>query len=423
MDGAVAIFAAAEGFSAGETYAFGLLFGGIALLTAIVAIPRQREAAFTAAMVYLVLGAILSAALRLIGVELLDPFDDVHVIERLTEIAVIIALFSAGLKLDRRLNWKGWRSAAVLLAVVMPVTIGAVVLLGMGLLGLSLGAAVILAGTLAPTDPVLAGDVQVGPPGEGEEPEPKFALTAEAGFNDGLAFPFVLLGVFIAGQGGTAWIGEWAAADVVYAVVVGLALGALLGRGLAVAVSHLHGRRVLVPELDGWLAMASVLVLYGMTEVVGAYGFLAAFAGGLAFRRYERHHEFHVRVHHGAETIEQFSELAIILLLGSTVTLAGIGIAGPEGFAMALAVLFLVRPLTTVLALAPLRLPLAERAFIGWFGIRGVGSFYYAAVGIGSGALAAGEAEIVYWTIIVTSGTSILLHGVTATPLVKRLGL
>lgn len=415
--------AAAEGFSAGDTYAFGLLFGGMALLAAIIAIPRQREAAFTAAIVYLALGAVLSAALSVIGVQLLDPFDDAHVIERLTEIAVIIALFSAGLKLDRPLRWRAWRSTAVLLGVVMPVTIGAVVLLGMGLLGLSLGAAVILAGALAPTDPVLASDVQVGPPGEGREPEPKFALTSEAGFNDGLAFPFVFLGIFIAGQGGTDWVAEWTAADVAYAIAVGLALGALVGRLLAMGVSRLHGRKVLVPELDGWLSMATVLILYGLTEALGAYGFLAAFAGGLAFRRYERHHEFHGRVHRGAETIEQFSELAIILLLGSTVTLAGLGIAGLEGLLVAAAVLFVVRPLTTLVALAPLRLPRAERAFIGWFGIRGIGSFYYAAVAIGSGALATAEAEIVYWTIVVTAGASIILHGVTSTPLVKRLGL
>lgn len=415
--------AAAEGFSAGEPYAIGLFFGGIALLAAIVAIPRQRERAFTAAIVYLAFGAVLAAGLHVLGVDLLDPLEDADVIEHLTEIAVIIALFSAGLKLDRPLRWRGWRSPALLLGVVMPITIGVVVLLGMGLLGLSLGAAMILAGALAPTDPVLADDVQVGPPGEGEEPEPKFALTAEAGFNDGLAFPFVLLGIFIAGEGGTGWLAEWVIADVVYATVVGLALGGAVGRGLAIGVSRLHARGVLVPQLDGWLAMASVLVLYGLTEIAGAYGFLAAFAGGLAFRRYERHHDFHARVHAGARTVEQFAELAIVLLLGSTVTLAGLQAPGAGGWLLAAILLLGIRPLVTVVALAPLRLPLAERAFIGWFGIRGIGSFYYVAVGIGSGALAAGEAELVYWTVVACTGASIVLHGVSSSPVVQRLGL
>lgn len=419
----VVTLAAAEGYSAGEPYAIGLLFGGLALLAAIIVIPRQREQAFTTAIVYLVFGAVASTGLHVLGVDLLDPLDDAQLIERLTEIAVIVALFSAGLKLDRQLSWRGWRSAAVLLGVVMPLTIGAVVLLGMGLLGLSLGAAVVLGGALAPTDPVLADDVQVGPPGEEEEPEPKFALTAEAGFNDGLAFPFVLLGIFIAGEGGTDWIAEWLIADVVYAIGLGLLLGGVVGRGLAIAVSRLHARGILVPQLDGWLALAAVLVLYGLTELVGAYGFLAAFAGGLAFRRHERHHDFHGRVHAGARNIEQFAELTTILVLGSTVTLAGLQAPGLAGWALIVLVLVAVRPLSTVAALAPLRLPLSERAFIGWFGIRGVGSFYYVAVAVGSGALASGEAELVYWTVVACTGASIILHGVTATPVVRRLGL
>lgn len=419
----LSMLAAAEGYSAGDPYAVGLFFGGLALLGAIIAIPRQRGRAFTSAIVYLAFGALASVGLHILGVDLLDPLTDAALIERLTELAVIVALFSAGLKLDRPLTWRGWRSAAVLLGVVMPLTIGAVVLMGVGLLGLSLGAAVVLGGALAPTDPVLADDVQVGPPGEEEEPEPKFALTAEAGFNDGLAFPFVLLGIFIAGEGGTGWIGEWLVADVVYATAVGIAIGVVVGRLLAVAVSRLHTRGVLVPQLDGWLSMASVLVLYGLTEVVGAFGFLAAFAGGLAFRRYEHHHEFHGRVHGGARTIEQFAELATVLLLGSTVTLAGLQAPGIGGWVLVAVLLLVVRPVVSVLALTPLGLPLAERAFIGWFGIRGIGSFYYVAVAVGSGALAAGEAELVYWTVVACTGASIVVHGVTATPVVKRLGL
>ncbi|MGK2939503.1 MAG: cation:proton antiporter domain-containing protein, partial [Solirubrobacteraceae bacterium] len=219
------------------------------------------------------------------------------------------------------------------------------------------------------------------------------------------------------------WLAEWVFADVLYATLVGLALGGLVGRGLAIAVSRLHARGILVPQLDGWLAMASVLVLYGLTEIAGAYGFLAAFAGGLAFRRYERHHDFHARVHHGARTVEQFAELAIVLLLGSTVTLAGLQAPGVGGWLLAAILLLAIRPLLTIVALAPLKLPLAERAFIGWFGIRGIGSFYYVAVGIGSGALATGEAELVYWTVVACTGASIILHGVTSTPVVRRLGL
>ena len=419
----LAQLAAAEGFALGDAYALGIVFAGLALFAAVGALANESRWAFTAAVVYLVLGAALSAGLELVNSRLVDPFEDEELIERVTEVALIIALFSAGLKLNRPMDLHGWRSPTLLLVLVMPLTIGAVVAFGTGVMGLSLGAAIILGGALAPTDPVLAGDVQVGPPGDDEEPEPNFALTAEAGFNDGLAFPFVLLGVFVAERGGSDWIGEWLLADVLYAIGVGLALGALAGRSIAVVVSRLHQRGVLNPALDGWLAMATVLVVYGVTEAVGAYGFLAAFAGGLAFRRYERQHEFHQRVHEGARTVEQFAELAIILLLGSTVTLAGLGAAGVSGWALAVALLFVIRPLVTIVTLRGAGLELASRAFIGWFGIRGIGSFYYVAVAIGTGALTAAEAEVVYWTVVICVGLSIVLHGVTSTPAARRLGL
>ena len=416
-------FAAAEGFSAGDPYALGLVFAGLALFAAVGALAHQGNWAFTAAGVYLILGALLAGGLSLLGVELLDPFEDAQLIERVTEVAVIIALFSAGLKLDRPLGWRHWRSPALLLGVVMPLTIAAVAALGVGIMGLSLGAAIVLGAALAPTDPVLAGDLQVGPPGDEDEPEPKFALTAEAGLNDGLAFPFVLLGIFVAGESGSGWVAEWIAADVVYAIAVGLLIGAFAGRGVSALVAVLHRRRWLRPELDGWLGMATVLLIYGVTETVGAYGFLAAFAAGLSFRRHERKHEFHGRVHEGARTVEQFAELAVVLLLGSTVTLAGLGDAGPGGWAMALLLLFVIRPLVTVLALRPLGLSLGERSFIGWFGIRGIGSFYYVAVAVGSGALAADDARLVYWSVIVAAGLSIILHGLSSTPAARRLGL
>ena len=413
--------AADAGFSLGDPYVVGLLFAGIALFVGIVALSQQGERAFSAAIVYLLLGATASLVLDAFGERLVDPLEDPDLIERLAELAVIVALFSAGLKLDRRLGWRRWRSALLLLAVVMPLTIAAVALLGTLIMGLSLGAAVILGAALAPTDPVLASDVQVGPPGDGEEPEPNFALTAEAGFNDGLAFPFVFLGVFIAGEGGTGWVVEWMLADVLYACVLGVVLGALAGRLIAASVLRLRDRGWLLTDLDGWLAIATVLAVYGLVEVLGGYGFLAAFAGGLAFRRYERDHEYNARVHAGAEAFEKFSELAIVLLLGSTVTLAGLREPGIEGWVLVLALLLVIRPLATLLAFYPTGISHREGSFIGWFGIRGIGSFYYVAVVLAADVLAPGEAATVYWTVVVCVGLSILAHGMTATPLAKRL--
>lgn len=415
--------AADPGFSFGDAYALGLLFAGAALFAAVGALSHQHERAFSAAVVYLLLGAVASLTLGVMGVDLLDPLDDHELIERLAEFAVIVALFSAGLKLDRPINWAGWRSVAPLLAVAMPLTIGAVALFGSQVMGLSLGAAVILGAVLAPTDPVLAGDVQVGPPGEGDESEPRFALTAEAGLNDGLAFPFVFLGVFVAAEGGTSWVGEWLAADVLYAIVVGTFTGAVGGRVVAALVHWLRARDWLLEEFDGWLAIATVLLVYGLTELIGAYGFLAAFAGGLSFRRYEAHHDHRYigRVHGGVHTVEKFSELALLLLLGSTVTLAGLSEPGLGGWLLVAVLLLVIRPLAVILALPGSPASRAERSFIAFFGIRGIGSFYYVAVAIGTGAMSGAEASVVYWTVLVCVGASILLHGVTATPAAARL--
>jgi sodium/hydrogen antiporter len=413
--------AASQGFSFADEYALGLIFAAIALFAAVGALSHQDERAFSAAVVYLLLGAGAALALTVAGVDLLDPLEDHSLIEHLAEFAVIVAIFSAGLKLDRAVTWRGWRSVTMLLAVAMPLTIIAIALFGTQVMGLSLGAAIVLGAVLAPTDPVLAGDVQVGPPGEGDEPEPKFALTAEAGLNDGLAFPFVFLGILVAGEGGTGWVTEWLAADVLYSIVVGLLVGALGGRGVAALVLNLRERELLLKEFDGWLAIATLVGIYGVTEVLGAYGFVAVFAGGLSFRRYEAHHEYIASVHGGVHAVEKFSELALLLVLGSTVTLAGLAEPGLSGWMLAPVLLLAIRPLAVVVALARSPLPPTDRAFIGFFGIRGIGSFYYVAVAIGSGAMSAGEASIVYWTVLVCVGVSIIVHGITATPATRRL--
>lgn len=414
-------FAADRGFSFADPYAIGLVFVGAVLLAAVVALTKERERAFTSAIIYLLFGAVAAGVLNLLDVGLLDPFEDYQVIERLAEFAVIIALFGAGLRIDRPLGWRAWRSPLLLLAVAMPVTIAGIALWGTTVMGLSLGAAVILGAALAPTDPVLASDVQVGPPGDDDEPEPNFALTAEAGGNDGLAFPFVFLGIYIAAEGGSDWLGEWALADVLYAIPVGVLLGAIAGHGIARLSMFLRRRSLMHERFDGWLAVAATFAVYGAAEVAGAYGFLAAFAAGLAFRRHEAEHESHARVHAGAETVEHFSELALVLLLGSTVTLAGLAEPGLAGWLLVPLLLLVIRPLATVIALLPTSVRRDERLFIGWFGIRGIGSFYYVAVALHAGVLAANEASVVYWTVVACVGVSIIAHGLTSTPATRKL--
>lgn len=414
------VLAAFPGFGAPELYAIGLVFLGVAVAAAVGALSHEHDRAFSAALIYLAFGLSAAVVIQLFDLRWVDPVDDAELVLRLAEFAVIVALFSTGLKLDRELSRAGWSSVLRLLGLAMPLTIAAVVAFGTLAMGLPLGAAIVLGAALAPTDPVLAGDIGVGPPGEEEERDPNFSITAEAGFNDGLAFPFVLLGLLVAGPDG-GWIAEWVLADVLWATSGGLAIGAAMGYGFAALAVRLRDRRLLAGEYDGWLAITAVLVIYGVSEVANTYGFLAAFVGGLTFRRYERDHELNVRVHTGAEVTEKFAELAIILLLGSMVTLSGLEQPGWSGWLLVPLFLLVVRPLTVLVSLIGSRLSRGERLFLGWFGVRGIGSLYYAAAAVTIGGMSVADEVNVVWTISACVFCSIVAHGITGAPFSERL--
>ena len=412
--------AVAEGLSFGDPFYLALLVAGLAVMAAVGALSHHHAHAFSASVIYLLIGLAAALIVEGLGVDWLEPGEDHKLLEHLSELALIIALFGTGLKLDRALTVREWSGVGRLLLVAMPLTIGAIALFGSLVMGLGAGAAIMLGACLAPTDPVLAGDIGVGPPGDEEEREPNFSITGEAGLNDGLAIPFLLLGAFVAGEEGSGWIVEWLAADVVYAIGLAVALGAGVGYGLAAMAVRLRDRRLFDPRYDGWLAVAAVLVIYGLTELASADGFVAAFAGGVAFRRYEHGHEYNARVHEGADMVEKFAELAIVLLIGSLVTLDGLQAPGLEGWLLVPLLLLVLRPASVAVSLVRSGLPAAERTWIGWFGVRGVGSVNYAAVTLGLGVLSAQEGAAVFWTTIVAVIASIVVHGVTATSLSRR---
>ncbi len=409
------------GFTFADPYAIAFAFAGIAVFAAIGALSHQHERAFSASLIYLGLGLVAATIIDVLGVGWIDPFGDAEVIEHLAEFAVIVALFGTGLKLETILERRPFMLVARLLGVVMPLTIATVALFANAVMGLSLGAAIILGAALAPTDPVLGSDVGVGPPGEDDEHDAHVALTAEGGLNDGLGFPFVFLGVFVASRGGSDWLGEWLAADVLFGVVAGIAIGAGAGYLIAASIVWLRDRELLAKALDGWVALAAVLLVYGVAEIAGGYGFLAAFAAGVAFRRYEHGHEVNRAVHDGAEMVEKFSELALILLLGSLVTIGGLSELGLAGWLLVPLLLVVIRPLATAIAFLGSPLSAGDRLFIGWFGIRGVGSLYYIAVALGLGILSADESRTLFWTVAACIVASIVVHGVTVTPLARRL--
>ena len=411
------------GFEVPDTFSLELLFLGAAMLLAIGALSRQRGRPFSASLVYLVLGLAAGALIGAFDIAWIDPFDDSVVIEHVAELALVVALFASGLKIERRPSFRGWRAVLILLGLAMPLTIAAVAAYGVLAMGLSLGAAIALGSILAPTDPVLAGDVGVGAPGEGERGDARFNLTAEASLNDGLASPFVLIGVFVLQEGTGGWLGGWLLADVLYSIVGAVAIGAAAGYGLAVLAAWMRGRDLLSPELDGFLVIGAVLVVYGVTDALDTYGFLAVFAAGMAFRRYEFEHEYNRRAHDGAEVATNFLELGTILLLGSLVSVSALGEPGFAGWLLPPLLLLLVRPLTVVGLLSALdrSMPLRERAFVGWLGVRGIASLYYAAFVLDQQILRAPEAATLFWSVAFCVIVSIGLHGVSQSAVTRRL--
>jgi NhaP-type Na+/H+ or K+/H+ antiporter len=417
-------FASELGLSAGDPYFIGLFGAGLAFLVAITALSYQSERAFSAAIIYLGLGLLAGVGLYVLGIEPLDPVGDAELISRVAELALLVAVFTAGLKMERRLTFKSWRSVVLLIALVMPATVALIVAFGTLVMGLSLGAALILGGVLAATDPVLAGDIGVGAPGDQPEDseEPQFAITAEAGLNDGLAAPLVLLGILVAGGASAGEVVEWAFVDLLYAVVVAAVVGAAGGYGLAALVVPLRKRELFLPQFDGFVSIAAPLLLYGATEAIGAYGLVAGFAGGLAFRRYEFGHEYNRRMHDGAEVVEKLLELTVILVLGSMVTLSALDEPGVAGWLLVPALLLVFRPGSVLLFFSYGPLTFRGCAFVAWFGVRGVAAVYFSTAAVQTGVLASDELSTVVWTALVCVMASIVVHGVTSGPVTRRLG-
>ena len=392
----------------------------------------------TASMFYLTAGALLGPWGA--GLLRVNALGDASVLERLTEIAVIISLFTAGLKLRLPASDRRWRTAILLATVAMVLTIGGVAAFAVAAVGLAPGTAVLLGAVLAPTDPVLASDVQVE---HAHDAEPvRLSLTGEAGLNDGTAFPFVLLGLGLIGAhelGAYGW--RWLIIDLGWAVVAGLGVGTLCGGGIGKVVLYLRRVHREAVGLDEFLALGLIALSYGIALLLRGYGFLAVFAAGLSVRRIERQHSdlappadvseagpsteeqatdpgtapaFMARaVLSFNEQLERLGELAVVLVVGAM--LADIQAWG-LGIVLAFSLFVVIRPLATLLTLfrAPLSRP--QRAFIAWFGVRGVGSIYYLAYALSHGVSAPADRMLADVTLVVVAA-SIVLHGVSVTPL------
>jgi NhaP-type Na+/H+ or K+/H+ antiporter len=355
-----------------------------------------------------------------------DPRTFDTLTERLTELVVIISLMGAGLKLDRPVSLKGWGPTWRLLAFAMPLTIAATAWLGVMGLGFSLAMALLLGAAMAPTDPVLASDVQTGPPKSGEDNEVRFNLTAEAGLNDALAFPFVNLAILVSMTGAAAWagqgLGEWLAVDVAWKLIAGGVMGWAVGKAMGWLIFRAHERGI-SRHADGLVAIGATFIAYAATEVVHGYGFLAVFVCALTIRGSERDDDFHEEMHDFAEQIERLLMMLLLVLFGGALANGLLDALTWTDVGIGLAILFIVRPVAGYLSLIGSPLPRRDKVLLAYLGIRGLGSVYYLAYGINHGQF--GDSERLWAITGFIILTSILVHGVTSTPLmtlIERLG-
>jgi len=386
-----------------------LLFAGAAIILAYW-LPRFVSGREPAASALLILAGVGCALAMPEPPPLFKPIADPEWWEILSEMAVIVALFATGLRLDVIRPFARWKSTCRLLVVAMPLTIGALTLAGLAA-GFPLASALLLGAVLAPTDPVLAGNVQVGPPTEGGEHPVRFALTTEAGLNDGLAFPFVYLALAaIAGLTAREAV-DWVAYDLVYRILAGTLAGAGVGWLLGQMVFRWPAQNVLAATGSGVLALAGVFVCYGLAELIHGYGFIACFVGGLVFRRIEREHDFHGNLHLFNLAIEHALTAVLLLMVGAALGASFADIRVMH-IAIAAVLIFAIRPLIGWVSLAGTDLPPRDRLVTAAFGVRGIGSLYYLAFAAGMAPLA--MLADLWLVVLMTIALSAAVHGLTA---------
>ncbi|MDX6264003.1 MAG: sodium/hydrogen antiporter [Kribbellaceae bacterium] len=400
------------------------LVAGVALLVGAVLPRLVRRYAISAPIAFVAAGLLLGFFVERGRV---SPITEPGLTEHLAELTILIALMGVGLAIDRPIGWKRWKVTWRLLLIAMPACIAAVAGVGW-LVGLAPATALLLGAVLAPTDPVLASDVQVQGPttGEGAEPEEddevRFALTSEAGLNDGMAFPFIYAAVFGATKGAVGnWALEWFAWDLIGKTVIGVAVGVGAGWMLGKMAFSAPSRTFrLADSREPVLALAMTLGVYGLTQVLHGYGFIGVFVAALTLRASERSHDFHEELHGFIEQLEHILTWGILLLLGVAITGGLLKPLTWAGAAIGLLLVLVLRPLTAWISLTRTPMRRSERWVAAAFGVRGVGSVFYLAY---AGADFSTDLPWLWATVGFTVVLSVVVHGVAATPLMRMLDL
>ncbi|MBC7971294.1 MAG: sodium:proton antiporter [Verrucomicrobia bacterium] len=396
-----------------DIYILDLLVIGLLLLLVTLGSGWIDRLPISYALIYLVVGIALSPY----GFNLIQLRPDAKFLERVTEFVVLISLFSCGLKMNRPLKAWAWNSTIRLIGFLMPLSIFAVAAIAHWGLQLNWGAAVLLGAILAPTDTVLASEVQLE--GLCDRDELRFGLTSEGGLNDALAFPFVYFGLrWLEDDNWQDWFVEWVAVDVVWAIAAGVIMGVVVARSIEWLDRRLQRYKPADELIEDFVALATILITYALTELVQGYGFAAVFVSGIVMQRHAANPDKSYSQLRFISRLEKLAEVGAILMLGSLLRLEPIVRFALPALLIAGLLLFVIRPLGSWLSTIGSPIHPATRWLFGWFGIRGVGSLYYLTYSFGHG-LKGDTGELLAWITFVTVVLSVVLHGVSSTPLMK----
>ena len=350
-----------------------------------------------------------------------DPLKYQEATLRITELVVIVSIMGTGLKIDESFSLKTWKVPLRLVTITMLLSITAVAWITWYFLGVDISTAILLGAVLAPTDPVLASDVQVGPPLDNEKDNTRFTLTAEAGMNDGMAFPFTWLAVALAAATGPTQetLLHWALIDVLYRIVAAVVVGYGMGKLLAFLVLELPEKKNFVAIRDGFVGVSATLLVYGLTELIHAYGFIAVFITAITLRNSEMHHKYHKKLHSFTDQMEKIFVAIVLILLGGAAVSGILKYLTVPWVIFVLLFLFVIRPVSAFVSTINVRYHFKEKMAISFLGIRGIGSFFYLAFALRQAQF--DNAKQLWAVVAFTVLASIIVHGVSATTVIKSL--
>ncbi|MCC5618030.1 sodium:proton antiporter [Nostoc sp. CHAB 5836] len=408
-----------------DIYIIDLFVIGLLLLTVTLGSGWIARLPLSFALIYLVVGILLGPSVFGLIQLRRDEVFNAELLEKITELVVIISVFSCGLKIVRPLKLKLWGITARLIVFLMPISIFALAVVGKLFLGMNWAEAILLGAILAPTDPVLASEVQLTD--TNDQDELRFGLTSEGGLNDALAFPFVYFGIHaLEDDNWGNWFKQWIMVDLIWAIAVGIIMGIVVAKSIVWIEKRIQKRRPTDELMEDFIAISTILLTYSLTEMVNGYGFLAVFVAGLVVQRSYKNPEKPLAQLKFVEQVEKLLEVGTILLLGSILLLKPMLNYAMQSLLVIILLFLIIRPVGVWISTIGKR-PLdshrrtfhpGTRWLFGWFGIRGVGSLYYLAYAFGHG-LKGEVGEQIAWITYTTIVVSVIVHGISATPLMK----